>query len=235
MIKLMKLEMRKYKIGGFIKGAIITNLVMASLLLAASIIAYKTGDEAFRNISDIFYVTDVAVKCIFTIFSGVLISRFVIDEYSNKTINLMFMYPISRKKIMLAKLLVIVLFTFTAMILSNIFMSSIIYSVNAFQNYIDTSFTINMIINNMINVIINSLYYSFLSLMPLYVGMKKRTSSSVITSSIILTSVLNSGGKYNGNEFRLGSIGIIPCILAIIGVIVVYICIKDVENSDVTN
>lgn len=232
MLKLMELEMKKYKIGGSIKAALRADIITIGIIFLAIAVDLKTGDgPTFSSLSDAFYMTGLIVKGIFTIFASVLISRYIIDEYSNKTINLMFMYPINRKKIMLSKLLVIVLFTFSVMVISNIFINSAVYIFNMFVKSIKDNLTLNMVINNLIHIVINSAYYSFLSLTVLYVGMKKKTSASVIVTAIILTSILSSGSK----TLRLDSISIIPCILGIIGMIISYISIKDVENDDVTN
>ena len=61
------------------------------------------------------------VRATFIIFGAVLIAKLIIDEYKNKTILLMFSYPINRKKIMISKLAITAILTFITVILSNIF------------------------------------------------------------------------------------------------------------------
>ncbi|MDI3410257.1 ABC transporter permease subunit [Bacillus sonorensis] len=45
------------------------------------------------------------VRSVFIVFAGVLIAKLIIGEYKNRTITVMFTYPVSRKKLMAAKLL----------------------------------------------------------------------------------------------------------------------------------
>ncbi|MFJ7731678.1 ABC transporter permease [Lysinibacillus sp. NPDC097231] len=53
-------------------------------------------------------------------FASVLIAKLVIEEYKNKTILILFSYPVSRKKIFVSKLILIAFLTFITMMLSNI-------------------------------------------------------------------------------------------------------------------
>lgn len=229
MLKLMKLELKKYKIGGTIRGAVITTTIISLFFLFAMFITVKTGDKSFfENYNEMI---KIFVRGVYTIFAAVLISHYIIDEYSNKTINIMFMYPIKRKNIMIAKLIIIVVFIFTAMIISNIFIHGFLYVANIFGKCIDINLMKVIGFNNLIDIVIDSALYSLLSLLPVYVGMKKKTTASVILTSIIMTSLLNSGSA----DFTLGSLIIITCILAVIGVLVAYMSIKNVEKDDVVN
>ena len=62
------------------------------------------------------------------IFASTLIAKLIIGEYKFKTITLAFMYPISRKKLMVAKLAIVMLFTFSMIIISNALITTIFVS-----------------------------------------------------------------------------------------------------------
>lgn len=229
MFKLIKLELKKYKIGGFIKGAIIATSIISLFFIYSMYITFKTHDMSlFNNYNE---MAKIFVRCVFTIFASVLISNFVIDEYTGKTINLLFMYPIKRKDIMVAKLIVIVMFTFISMVASNIFIHFILFIFNIFTRCIDGKLIIYMGFGSFLSIISDSILFSFISLIPLYVGMKRRKNSSVIVTGIIVTSLLNSGT----GDLRLSSFVIIPCIGAVIGILSSYLAIRNVENDDVVN
>jgi hypothetical protein len=98
-------------------------------------------------------------------------------------------------------------------------------------NSIQDSLTVDILIKNLINIIVYSIAFAFVSLIPVYVGMRKKSGSATIITSVILVSLLNSGNKGNS----LSSIIIIPIILAIIGAIASYLSIKDIEKVDVIN
>ncbi|AJA49886.1 ABC-2 family transporter protein [Clostridium pasteurianum DSM 525 = ATCC 6013] len=231
MLKLMKLEMKKIKMSGYIKGALLANLIILAFLVLVTFASKSDGDIAFKGYSEMFLITGTFVRGTFSIFAAVLISRLIIGEYTNKTITLMFMYPIKRKHIMLAKLTIVIIFTFISMVISNIFSNFCMYFFNAFAKLFTDTLTVDMVAQNIISIFVYSIGYSFLSLIPIYVGMKRKSTSATIVTSIILTSILN--GSFNGSS--LSSIIIIPLILGIVGAVISYISIKDVEDADVVN
>ncbi|MGH4141160.1 ABC transporter permease [Clostridium sp.] len=231
MLKLIKLEMLKFKISGYVKQVIIANLVILGFLF---IVVYgsKTDMEIpFRNYGDVVLFTGTFVRAVFSIFAAVIISRIIIGEYKSKTINILFTYPINRKKIMAAKLAVVVIFAFTSMVLSSIFLNFILFILNTFINFIPGSLTQDVLVKSLINIVVNSAAFSFVCLIPVYVGMWKKSRSATIVTAVILVSLLNSGS--NGNTLATNTI--MPLILAIIGAIVAYLSIKDVEKVDVVN
>lgn len=229
MFKLIKLELRKNKIGESIKSAVKATIIISLIFLFSMYITFKTGDKSFLNNFDA--MVRIAVRCVFTIFASVLISHYVIDEYNNKTINLMFMYPIKRRDIMMAKFIIIFVLVFTSMVVSNVFTRCILYVFNIFTNCIDGRLVLFASFDSFMDVIIDSALYSLLSFITLFIGMIKKKTSSVIVAGIIITSLLNSGS----NNFSLGSFIIIPCFLALMGILAAYIFIRNAENTDVIN
>ena len=87
------------------------------------------------------------------------------------------------------------------------------------------------IVSNLTNIIVYSIAFAFISLIPVYVGLKRKSGSATIVTAIILSSALSSGS----NGYSLSSIIIIPTILAIIGAVIAYLSIKDIEKVDVVN
>ncbi len=227
----MKLEIKKFKFGGTIKGVIIANLIMLFILFMSLLQSKTTHDIALRTYTDVFLTTGILVRATFSIFAAVLISKLIIDEYKNKTINILFTYPINRVKLMVAKLTIVLIFSFVAMIISNFFLDSSMFILNVFVNFIHDPFKIYTLVKSLTNILIYSISFSFINLIPVYIGMIKKSSSATIVSSIILVTLLNNGNSQNS----LSSITIIPIILALIGIVAAYLSIKDVEKSDVTN
>lgn len=231
MLKLMQLEIKKFKIKRSLKGVIIANLIIL-VFLVISVFGTKADNEMiFTGWSEAFLFTGIFVRATFSIFAAVLISKIIIGEYKNKTINVLFTYPVNRKKIMLAKLVIVAIFTFTAMIISNIFLSFSLFILNTFMNFIVESLTMDVLLPNLINIAVYSLIYTFISLIPVYVGILRKSGSSTIVTGVILVSILNSGNKGTS----LSSFIVIPIIFAIIGVISSYLFIKDVDKVDVVN
>ena len=125
----------------------------------------------------------------------------------------------------------VLIFAFTSMVISSLFLNFSLFILNIFANFIEVPLTQNILVKSLINIVVYSAAFSFVSLIPVYVGMRKKSGSATIVTSIILVSLLNSG---NG-ENSLGTIIIIPLVLAIIGAVAAYLSIKDVEKVDVVN
>lgn len=56
----------------------------------------------------------------YVIFTGVMIAAYIVGAYEKKTMNLMFSYPIKRRKIILAKVSAVWIFNFLAMVVSKV-------------------------------------------------------------------------------------------------------------------
>lgn len=231
MFKLIKLEFKKFKFMGNIKGITIANLIILAFLLIFIFGTKANNVMIFNTWDDTFLFTSMFVRITFSIYAGVLISRLIIGEYKNKTINILFTYPINRKKVMIAKICIVATFAFVSMIISNIFISSMLYILNIFINFTNEPLTIGILLPNLINIILYSFIYSLISLIPVYIGKLKKSGSSAIVTSVILISVLNSGNA----GYTLSSIVIIPILFAILGLISSYLFIKDIEKIDVPN
>ena len=89
-----------------------------------------------------------------------------------------------------------------------------------------------MIIKNSVNIIIHAFTSSFISLISLYFGMRKKSSASTIISASIIASIICSNGN---NGFQLNSIVAVSVSLAAIGAFVGYLFIKNIEHLDITN
>lgn len=54
----------------------------------------------------------------FLIFTSVMLASFIVSAYRNKTMNLMFSYPIKRQKILASQMLAVWIFNFLALVLT---------------------------------------------------------------------------------------------------------------------
>ena len=228
-LKLIKLELKKVNMWGYVRSALIANLVIMAMLALMIFGTNNEGDRIFTSFSFTFSMIESLVKVTFIIFAAILIARFIIDEYKSDTITLLFMYPINRKKLMVAKLFIIVMFTFISIVLSNIFIDFALCVANNFYNFIPDKLTTSLIINNLVNIGVYALTATGMALIPLYFGMRKKSVPATIVSAIIIVSIVGS----SSNGHSLNSIIAIPITLAIIGVFIAYLSIRNIEHVDV--
>ncbi|MGG5739217.1 MULTISPECIES: ABC transporter permease [Bacillus cereus group] len=230
MLRLMKLELRKFKLGWYVKRAVIANIVILALLIFVSIVAQIEGDPEIRNPQIILSMASALVRATFIIFGGVLIAKLIIDEYKSKTILLMFSYPINRKKMMASKLAITATLTFITVILSNILVVGIFFGIDSYFSILPNSFTVDQLIQEGINLIPLAIATAGMSLIPLYFGMRKHSVPTTIVSSLIVVSIsMNSSPTFPTATFLP-----LQLALAAIGVAIAYYGIKNIEKEDIT-
>lgn len=229
MLKLMKMEMYKFKLGGYIKGALIANFVIIGLLTAIGHMSKIETEIPFS--SDMAYsLIDTLIRGTFIVFASVLISRIIIEEFRSKSITVLFLYPISRRKLIMAKLAIIMLFTFCSIIASQLIVTIGFSIINSFAPTIPSPFlNVAAITNNAPSIFMNAIAASIMCLIPLYFGMRKYSVSTTILSSLIIVSIVC---QYY-DETSLNSIIIIPITLVLIGAGIAYFTIKNIGHRDV--
>ena len=193
MLHLMKLELKKFKLGWYVKRAIIANIVILALMIFVSIIAQVEGDAEIRNPETILLMASTIVRATFIVFGSVLIARLIIGEYKNKTILLMFSYPINRKKMMASKLAITAIVTFITVIVSNILVVGVFFGIDSYFSILPNSFTVDQLMQEGIKLVPLAIATAGMSLIPLYFGMRKRSVPTTIVSSLIVVTIAMNG------------------------------------------
>lgn len=130
---------------------------------------------------------------------------------------------------MAAKILIIILFTLCAMIISEIILFSFVYVLNVYHPVIMEPLTVAILIQNAATLFLNALASTGISLIPLYFGMKKYSVRTTFVSAIILTCLFAS--SLNG-EVSLFSFIVVPIMTACAGLLIAYMAIRKIEQVD---
>ena len=229
MIKLIKIELEKFNFKKYIKSAIVANIIILGIL---TFITYSIKTLRIDVISDyptVFTIIDSLVRATFMIFSSVLISNIIIKELKNKEISRLFPCPIDRRKTITVKIIIVIMFTFLTIMLSNIFLEISFYFLDKVFNIIPTKLNINIITINTLTIFIYAITSSLMNLISMYLGILKKSTFITILSSIVLVFIVCS----DNNGFSLNSIIAIPLSLAALGILFAYLSIKYMENLDV--
>ncbi|KWU58673.1 hypothetical protein AWW70_20600 [Bacillus mycoides] len=230
MLRLMKLEMKKFKLGWYVKGTVIANIAILALMISTSIVAPVEADPEIRDPQIILLMASALVRATFVVFGGVLIAKLIIDEYKNKTILLMFSYPINRKKMMVSKLAITAIVTFITVILSNILVVGVFFGIDSYFSILPNSFTVDQLTQEGINLVPLAIATAGMSLIPLYFGMRKRSVPTTIVSSLIVVSIALN----NQPIFPIATFLPLQFTFAAIGVAIAYYGIKNIEKEDIT-
>ncbi|WP_340009552.1 ABC transporter permease [Paenibacillus sp. FSL K6-0276] len=229
LLKLISLEIRKNKLKSLLTGAAIVNLAILAFMILVIFIDQSESEGTFNTYSDVFEGLFVFVKAAYLIFASVIISKLIIDEYKNNTITLLFMYPISRKKLMTAKIMIVFIFTFVSIIVSSIVIGAILLGINYFVNIVQGELTLHLITTELIKTVASAFYAAGIALIPLYFGMKKKSVPATIVSAVLVTSLISGGF----DQARLGNLAAVSISLGLLGAGIAFLAIRNIEHKDI--
>ncbi|MDM5248634.1 ABC transporter permease [Lysinibacillus sp. G4S2] len=228
MVHLLKLEMKKFNLGWYVKGAIIANIILTAIVCFVIYIAQSEGDIPISTYQDVYVLIGVSVRATFIVFASVLIAKLVIEEYKNKTILILFSYPVSRKKLIASKLTLIAFITLITLMLSNIIVAGLFSIINSYFPIVPFTLTTNQFIGEVINMIPFAIASTGISLIPLYFGMRNHSVPATICSSLLVVAI----ACYYNPEIPLAAFIPLQIGLAAVGVIIAFRGIRNIENED---
>lgn len=229
MFSLLKLELKKFNFNLKFLITLICNIVILGIV---SLIFFNEKDSFNANFESLYILIQITLSLIsmtFMIFASTLISSMITSEYRDKTITLLFTYPISRRKLLSSKLLLIFLFTFLSMIFSAIFVFGMFYAIVHITNSISFTITADMIFKVLFTSLIVLLKNSIIALIPVYFGIKTKCTAVTIISGFLIACFLHS--SFNG--FNLSNIFAIPMSFILLSIFIIYIVLLNVYNTDV--
>ena len=113
MLKLIGLELRKLRWRGLAIGLVVADTLLAAWFVTTARAEYTDYAEALAGLGSYARVTVI-------VFAAVLAARMVIDEYRTRTISVLFMYPVPRRRLLVAKLLPIAYVVGAAMLVMGV-------------------------------------------------------------------------------------------------------------------
>jgi len=235
MIKLIKLEYKKHKIGKYITIVLALTVLLAIFLFAMTYlgIARDSGSgvvemaiEGTTASSLVELLTTIA----FLILSSSMLAAFIVDEYKNRTMDVMFQYPTPRKKIMISKILAVLLFNIVAIVVCKLAIYTVLY-IGSFGLAPDFPLDgISFLLPSFyISIILQSLSTVCLSIIALYIGLLlKSARATIITSFLLIFVTQGSIGSLSLSGNMLSSI-----ILIVISIFCAFLCIAKLDTKDV--
>ena len=230
MLNLIKLELKRVSLKSHFIGLLAANIVIALLSAFTSSLLNAGGGVAVTGLPpaqlDTLTLAIMLVRATLIVWEAVLISVFIVEEYRNKTINLLFTYPVQRGKLIAVKIILIcgVMLLFHA--LSGVFQFACLSLASKYFLFVTVSPA------NLMTQAITALSAVLLGLLPLYIGMiKKSTIATIVSSFAIAAIVSNSQGSGAG----LMSIPIAAIVFGVIGAGFSAITVRKMVSSDLSN
>lgn len=229
MKKLIRLEFNRFALKSHLIGLIVANIVILILSIFTSTL-FTSGEAMAEGLPpmqlDTITMATMLVRATLIVWEAVLISTFIIEEYRNKTISLLFTYPVSRTQLIMTKLVLICGLMLIFHICSSIFLNISIFFLSGKFDFVTYSF------ENLSNQIITAISTILLGLLPLFIGMMKKSTIATIVSSLIIVAIAsNSQGTMGG----LLSVPVLAVFFGMIGVLFSGVAIKKMITSDLYN
>lgn len=224
MFELIKLEWKKNRIIKYIRNAAIMTVILLVFIVAmAGELAEDTSMAAYGR-SAVNASVDLFVNMCYIVFAGVMLASFVVGAYEKRTINLMFSYPISRKKILLSKIFAVWIFNFIGMIASKVIAYAILLMMKVPSDTIQfTSLSF------WLDILMGSAAMVSVTFIALLVGLKMKSTKATIITSVILV-CLTQG---NIGTYTLKDNVAFYIVLLALAVASVFLTIYNAETKDI--
>ncbi len=227
MMKLIRLEWKKNNVLKYIRNAVITTVVLAILIVPMAGELEASGTVQLYGNSMLCTTTELFVHMAYIIFTGVMLAAFLVGAYEKKTMNLMFSYPIKRKKILLSKMAAVWIFNLIAMIVSKVLIYLALIWTRSFTGISASEIQFGRL-SFWLEILLGSAAMVSISYISLLIGLKMRSSKATIVSSVVIVCLTqgNIGSATLANNIPFF------VILFAASIVSVYLSIYNVETKD---
>ena len=233
MLKLMKLEWKKNNIGKYIRTAVILTALLCLFTFALAFLGIADDPDgtldAAPGMDTISSPIELFTGMAFLIFTSVMLASFIVSAYKNKTMNLMFTYPVKRRKILVSQMMAVWSFNFAALTLSKLIIYLCIFMGS---KYMRSSFAIDFDMGSLsfyIQLILKSFVIVSMSFIALFAGMAVKSSKAAIITSFLLIFLTQA----NVGDFTMADNAVFPLVLTAVSFGLAVLSICNVENKDV--
>ena len=232
MIKLIKLEWKKNNIGKYVIGAFVLAACLCLFLFALAFLGIAEDPDgtldAAEGMNLISAPVEMFTSIAFLIFTCVMLSSFIVSAYKNKTMNLMFSYPIKRQKILASQMIAVWLVCFIALTAAKLLVYGCIF---IGSRNMQSPFLIDFQMGSLsfyIQLLMKSAVLVSMSLIALFVGIALKSSKATIVASFLLIFLTQA----NVGDFSLADHALFPVILTIASVVFAALSVFHAETKD---
>lgn len=233
MWKLIRLEYKKNKILKYVmKVGIITIIALLfffSFTFWGIALDSDTGKVEPDMVDKLPMLVTACMDLVFMVFTTSMYSSFLIEPYQNKSIHLMFTYPVSRKKVIMAKIAAVWMFSLIASVFTRfvVFVALKIggcfFTPDFLLNYRIMDFSFWSV------QLVKSIEVVTIVLLAVWGGMDMKSTRMAVIFSIILIVIMQGAV----GDVSLRSQSWLPLILAALAIVRTLIFVAGVEKKDV--
>jgi ABC-type transport system involved in multi-copper enzyme maturation permease subunit len=231
MIELIKLELRKSDQFG-LPLKLFSFMTLIVLIILYSYLQSPPLPEFVLNTYENMLVLLLSVVNVgYMIYMAVLLRRVVLHEYSNRTISQLFLYPISRIKLLSAKVILVCLWSFCAMVVSGALIYSLLLGLDAWLHFAlgEMNWTIYLALLG--QILRHALAATLIGLLPFGIALWRKSGDLLVTIAVMLSVVIysNDGTRVLADQPML-QVG-----LALLGIAATSYSLYRASQEDVFN
>lgn len=220
MLKLIRLELKRNSIRTYCMASAVSCVVLIGFIYfiasAAQIEDSNTSQLAFRSYTNIFRLIGIISLVIFSTLSAIMYSRLIIGEYTGKRAALLFSYPVNRSKILLAKLLLVFVFTSVSMLISTA-LPFIVFSITESVSpiVVQDVMTMGLVADALKTSTVSVLALGGIGIVSLRIGFIHKSVPTTLICAILLSSIYgNAAINANGilSSVLISGIGLIVAV-----------------------
>lgn len=194
MRNLIALELKRNRLRPYHIAVLICGVTMLGFQYLMAAIPYmdptEPDAELFSQYPFLLGITWLVWMAIFAILSAVMASRFVVEEYSGKRAILLLRYPISRKKVLCAKLILMFAYTVGAMLLCGVIIQTVFFLTELLFPICSDQLTVEVILQSIGFLFCCFVLAGLLGMVSLWFGFRKKSVSMTIVASVILATIV---------------------------------------------
>lgn len=233
MLKLIKLEWKKNNLGRYIRNAVILAGILCLFIFALAFLGIANDPDT--GVPDAAPGNDVISSSIelftsmaFLVFTSVMLSTFIVSAYKNKTMNLMFSYPIRRQKILVSQMLAVWIFNFAALVLTKLLIYGCVLLGSRFMT---SAFRLDFDMTGLsfyVQLLLKSAVIVSMSFIALFIGLAMKSSKAAIISSFLLILLTQA----NIGDFTMKNNLVFPLALTVVSLIFAVLSVYNAETKD---
>ncbi len=210
MAHLLKLEIRKFRLPRKMIAAFLAT-AFCMLFITVSLADSMTDPEQTKDtFESTFLLTGLLVSFVFLIYSSILTSTLVINEYSQRTITILFSYPLNKRLLIAIKMMLIMAFTAVSILFGYVCCCGYIVGMDHAFDMLEGSFQTAYLSQWVPMAVTSAIVCGILSWWPFVIGMiRKSVPATIVTSLIVLLArqlIITKNPANQENLFQL-----VPC------------------------
>ena len=233
MLKLIKLEWKKNNTGKYLLKALILAALLCFFILALAYLGIAndpdTGvPDAAPGNGTISAPIELFTGMCYLIYTSSMLSAIIISSYQNRTMELMFSYPIRRQKILVSQMLAVWIFSFTALVLTKLLLYGAVLVCSLVRQ---SAFPLDYSMDSphfYIQLILKSAVTVSISFIALFIGLKLKSTKAALITSFLLILLTQA----NVGDITLADNTVFPLLLAAGSLVFAVLSVCRAETRD---